>query len=114
MGGIRLNKSRPNISVTRTKTGGLKFNATVPLTNGLSYETCHSILQQYKLFNVDVVLHEDASIDDFIDILEEAGSAPRKYVRCLYVYNKIDMLSLEEVERLAWQPHSVVISVNKK
>jgi len=36
----------------------------------------------------------------------------RKYVKCLYVYNKIDMISLEEVDELARRPHSVVISCN--
>ena len=35
----------------------------------------------------------------------------RKYVRCLYVYNKIDTLSIEEVDELARKPHSVVISI---
>jgi small GTP-binding protein len=111
--GIRLNKQRPKISVTRTKTGGLKFNATVPLTI-LSYEMCYSILQTYKLFNVDVVIHEDASIDDFIDILEESGTAPRVYMKCIYVYNKIDMLSIKMVDDLARQPHTLVVSVRKK
>ena len=33
----------------------------------------------------------------------------RKYLPCLYVYNKIDQIPLEEVDRLARQPHSVVI-----
>jgi ribosome-interacting GTPase 1 len=28
---------------------------------------------------------------------------------CLYVYNKIDQISLEEVDRLARMPHTVVI-----
>mmetsp|Transcript_119090 Transcript_119090/g.370992 ORF Transcript_119090/g.370992 Transcript_119090/m.370992 type:complete len:414 (-) Transcript_119090:61-1302(-) len=111
--GIRLNKHRPNLSVTRTKTGGLKYNATVPVTH-LSREMCHSILQQYKIFNVDVVIHEDATIDDFIDVLEEVGTAPRKYCKCLYVYNKIDMLSLAQVDEIARQPFSMVLSVNKK
>jgi len=111
--GIRLNKTRPKISVTKTKAGGYKFNATVPLTE-LSSEVCYSILHQYKIFNVDVVVHEDASIDDFIDVLEEAGSAPRKYCKCLYVYNKIDMLSISQVEELARQEYTVVISVFKK
>jgi len=111
--GIRLNKTRPKISITKTKTGGYKFNATVPLTE-LSSEVCYSILHQYKIFNVDVVVHEDASIDDFIDVLEEAGSAPRKYCKCLYVYNKIDMLSISQVEELARQEYTVVISVFKK
>mmetsp|Transcript_46717 Transcript_46717/g.84321 ORF Transcript_46717/g.84321 Transcript_46717/m.84321 type:complete len:412 (-) Transcript_46717:95-1330(-) len=111
--GIRLNKNRPRISVTRTKTGGYKFNATVPLTE-LSSEVCYTILHQYKIFNVDVVVHEDASIDDFIDILEEAGTAPRKYCKCLYVYNKIDMLSISQVEEVARQEYTVPISVFKK
>jgi len=72
----------------------------------------YAILQQYKLFNVDVVVYEDASIDDFIDILEETGSAPRRYCRCVYVYNKVDMLSVKEIDALARQPYSVVVSVS--
>eukprot|EP00811_Abedinium_folium_P000935 NODE_10858_length_1324_cov_7.166249.p1 GENE.NODE_10858_length_1324_cov_7.166249~~NODE_10858_length_1324_cov_7.166249.p1 ORF type:complete len:344 (+),score=85.47 NODE_10858_length_1324_cov_7.166249:155-1033(+) len=109
--GIRLNRDRPKISITKTKTGGLKYNATVPMTQ-LSHEMVYTILQQYKLFNCDVVCHEDASIDDFIDVLEEAGTAPRKYVKCLYVYNKIDMLSIPQIDALARTPFSEVISVN--
>jgi len=111
--GIRLNKHRPRISITRTKTGGFRYNTTVPV-NDLSRDVCFSILQTYKLFNVDVVIHEDASIDDFIDILEEAGTAPRRYCRCLYVYNKIDMLSIDQIDELARQEYSVVLSVNQK
>jgi len=111
--GIRLNKQRPKISITRTKTGGLKFNATVPLTI-LSFEMCYGILQQYKIFNVDVVIHEDASIDDFIDVLEESGTSPRVYMKCIYVYNKIDMLSIRMVDELARQPFTQVISVRQK
>jgi len=113
--GIRLNKQRPNISVTRTKTGGLKYNSTVPGgATTLSHEMCHSILQQYKLFNVDVVIREDASIDDFIDVLEESGTSPRVYMKCVYVYNKIDMLSIPMVDALARQPFTQVISVRQK
>lgn len=111
--GIRLNKGRPKISVTKTKAGGFKFNATCTLTE-LSSEVCFSILREYKMFNVDVVVHEDATIDDFIDVLEEAGTAPRQYCRCIYVYNKIDMLSISQVDQLARQPYSVVISVSKE
>jgi len=110
--GIRLNKARPKISVTKTKTGGFKFNATCTLTE-LNGDVCFSILRQYKMFNVDIIVNEDASIDDFIDVLEETGTAPRQYCKCLYVYNKIDMLNISQVEELARQPYSVVISVSK-
>lgn len=36
-------------------------------------------------------------VDDFIDVIE----GNRKYVKCLYVYNKIDMLSLPQLEEIA-------------
>lgn len=29
---------------------------------------------------------------------------------CLYVYNKVDQISIEEIDRLARMPHHVVIS----
>mmetsp|Transcript_40792 Transcript_40792/g.105537 ORF Transcript_40792/g.105537 Transcript_40792/m.105537 type:complete len:414 (-) Transcript_40792:62-1303(-) len=111
--GIRLNKQPPRISITRTKTGGYKFNATVPLTH-LSKDVCFQILQQYKLYNVDIVVYEDATTDDFIDVLEESGSMSRKYTKCIYTYNKIDMLSMSQVDDLARTSMSCVISVNKK
>jgi len=111
--GIRLNKSPPNISINRTKTGGLKFNSTVPQTH-LSRDVCYQILSTYKIFNVDVVLHEDATTDDFVDCLENQLSHPRKYMKCIYVYNKIDMLSIPRVDEVGRQPNTVVISVQSK
>ena len=38
----------------------------------------------------------------------------RVYLPCLYVYNKIDQISLEEVDKLARREHSVVVSCNMK
>lgn len=110
--GIRLNRRPPALSVVKTKTGGFKFNATLPLTQ-LNREVCFQILQTYKLFNVDVVVHEDASVDDFIDVLEETGTMARKYMKCIYVYNKIDMLSIPQVDDLARTTMSVPVSVSK-
>lgn len=34
----------------------------------------------------------------------------RVYLKCLYVYNKIDQITIDELDRIARQPHSVVIS----
>lgn len=55
---------------------------------------------------MDVYIREDITVDEFIDVL--IGN--RRYVNCLYVYNKIDTISLEEVDRLSRLPYSVVIS----
>lgn len=108
--GIRLNKDRPNIYYKPKKTGGLTFTSTVKQTQGVDERLARDILKQRKIFNADVVLHQDISIDEFIDIIE----GNRQYIRCLYVYNKIDTITIEEVDRLAREPDSVVISCEWK
>lgn len=49
-------------------------------------------------------------MDDLIDVIE----GNRKYMKCIYVYNKIDVIGIDDVDRLARQPNSVVISCNLK
>eukprot|EP00397_Hematodinium_sp_SG-2012_P035995 GEMP01038804.1.p1 GENE.GEMP01038804.1~~GEMP01038804.1.p1 ORF type:complete len:409 (+),score=79.44 GEMP01038804.1:117-1343(+) len=105
--GIRLNQEPPNITITRTSGGGCRFTNTIPLTH-LDDKLVENILKEYRIHNADVVVRDDCTVDQLIDILE----GNRKYCKCLYVYNKIDMLSVAEVDRIARQAHSVVISCN--
>lgn len=49
-------------------------------------------------------------MDDLIDVIE----GNRKYMKCIYVYNKIDVIGIDDVDKLARQPNSVVISCNLK
>lgn len=107
--GIRLNKKPPGIYYKKKATGGVKFNATCALTQmgDDPQDTCSRILGSYRIHNAEVLFREDSSVDDLIDVIE----GNRKYVRCLYVYNKIDTLSIEEVDELARKPDSVVISI---
>mmetsp|Transcript_21959 Transcript_21959/g.30162 ORF Transcript_21959/g.30162 Transcript_21959/m.30162 type:complete len:413 (+) Transcript_21959:20-1258(+) len=107
--GIRLNKRKPDIYYKRKATGGIKFNATCSLTNlgDNPVDTVTRILGGYRIHNAEVLFREDYTVDDLIDVIE----GNRKYVRCLYVYNKIDTLSIEEVDELARKPDSVVISI---
>lgn len=67
-----------------------------------------TILQSFKIFNAEVLFREDATTEEFIDVV--VGN--RVYLPCIYVYNKIDQISIEEVNRLAHQPNSVVVSCN--
>ena len=107
--GIRLNKRPPGIYFKKKITGGVKFNATCPLTQlgDDPRDTVTRILGSYRIHNGEVLFREDCSVDDLIDVIE----GNRKYIRCLYVYNKIDTLSIEEVDVLARKPDSVVISI---
>ncbi|KAJ7456583.1 P-loop containing nucleoside triphosphate hydrolase protein [Mycena latifolia] len=91
--GIRLNKHKPDIVFKRRTTGG--FNTTVKLTQ-TDEKTIRTILAGYKLHNCDVMIREDVGT--------------RKYIPCLYVYNKIDAISLEQMDKLARTPNTVVIS----
>ncbi|KAI0786107.1 developmentally regulated GTP-binding protein [Abortiporus biennis] len=103
--GIRLNKTRPDVVFKRKTTGGITINTTVKLTK-TDEKTIRTILAGYKLHNCDVMIREDITTDEFIDVL----IGTRKYIPCLYVYNKIDAISLEQLDKLAHEPHSVVIS----
>nr|UTH78540.1 developmentally regulated GTP-binding protein 2 [Eunapius subterraneus] len=103
--GIRLNKRRPNIYVKIKKGGGMSINSMVTLTK-MSEKLAQLILHEYKIFNVEVLFREDCTAEEFIDVI--IGN--RVYLKCVYCYNKIDQISLEEVDRLARQPNSLVIS----
>ena len=43
-----------------------------------------------QIFNAEVLFREDATADQFIDVIE----GNRKYMSCLYVYNKIDQVCI--------------------
>eukprot|EP00182_Erythrolobus_australicus_P007121 CAMPEP_0185832036 /NCGR_PEP_ID=MMETSP1353-20130828/1850_1 /TAXON_ID=1077150 /ORGANISM="Erythrolobus australicus, Strain CCMP3124" /LENGTH=378 /DNA_ID=CAMNT_0028530169 /DNA_START=151 /DNA_END=1287 /DNA_ORIENTATION=- len=94
--GIRLNKKPPDVYLKPKKAGGLAFTATVPLTH-LNEKLAYGILHEYKIHNCDVVVRQDVTVDEFIDVVE----GNRQYIRCLYVVNKVDSVSIEEVDRLA-------------
>lgn len=107
--GIRLNKRKPNIYFKQKKGGGLSFNSTCSLTR-CNEKMVQTILHSFKIFNAEVLFREDCTEDEFIDVV----TANRVYLPCLYVYNKIDQISIEEVDRLARQPNSIVVSCNMK
>lgn len=108
--GIRLNQQRPDVTVTKRKTGGgVRFASTVPQTQlGPEPEkVVTQILREYKISSADVLARQDISVDELVDVV--AGN--REYKPCLYLYNKIDTVTIEEVDQLARMPHSIVGSV---
>ncbi|XP_055326879.1 uncharacterized protein LOC129580462 [Sitodiplosis mosellana] len=105
--GIRLNKEKPNIYFKQKKGGGLSFNSTLNLTK-CNEKMVQSVLQAFKIHNAEVLFRDDCDVEQFIDVVTDN----RVYLPCLYVYNKIDQISIEEVNRLARQPYSVVVSCN--
>jgi len=105
--GIRLNTEAPNIYFKVKSGGGLSFNSTCTLTH-LNERLVRGILHEYKIFNVEVLIRADCTVEEFIDVVE----GNRSYIRCLYVYNKVDQLSIEELDALARKKDSIVVSCN--
>lgn len=105
--GIRLNKERPHITIKKTAGGGVQLLSRCKLTK-VNQDLVRTICKEYKLNNAHIKFDDDYEIDDLIDTLE----GNRCYVKGLFVYNKIDTISIEEVDKLAHLPDSVVLAAN--
>lgn len=103
--GIRLNQTAPSILVRKKERGGVNITSITPLTN-MDNDTVKAILSEYKLHNVDVVFRCDATVDQLIDVIE----GNRIYIPALYVLNKIDQLTIEELDLIYKIPHAVPVS----
>ena len=67
-----------------------------------------AIMQEYKIHNCHVKFNGDYDVGDLIDAIE----GNRKYVKCIYVYNKIDTISIEDVDSLMQDRQNVCISIH--
>ncbi len=69
--GIRLNKKPADIYFRKKKTGGIKFNAMVPLTKlgDDPADVVSRVLREYRMHNCEIVFREDCTIDEFIDLV---------------------------------------------
>jgi len=95
--GIRLNEEPPNVRITKTTGGGVKINRTMVLTY-LDDRVIENILREYKIFNADVVIREDVTADQFIDVLE--GNR-KMYAACILITKLICYLWLSLTNMLA-------------
>ena len=104
--GIRLNKEPQNISFKKKDKGGLNVTSTVPLTH-MDHDEIKAVMAEYRINSADITIRCDATIDDVIDVLEAKS---RSYIPVIYVLNKIDAISIEELDLLYRIPDSVPIS----
>jgi small GTP-binding protein len=98
--GIRLNKQPPKIKVTRKDRGGLSLTG-----DHLDYDMVKAVLGEFRISNAEVMTSAPCTVDDLIDVIE----GNRKYVPCIYVLNKIDSISIEELDLMSKIPHAVPI-----
>lgn len=103
--GVRMNCERPDITFRKKAAGGISFNHTCVLTK-MDARLCGLICKEYKINHAEILFRGDYGADELIDVI--LGN--RVYLRALYCYNKCDLVSIEECDRLARLPDSMVSS----
>jgi small GTP-binding protein len=86
--GVRLNTQPPNVTINRSSHGGLGITTTCKLTH-LAESTVRGILNTYKINHGNVIIREDITDDQLIDVV--AGN--RRYIPSISILNKIDLVS---------------------
>lgn len=107
--GLRLNKQPPNIGFRKKDKGGINLQQLVPQSE-LDLDIVKQILAEYRIHNADITLRYDATSDDLIDVIE----GNRVYTPCIYLLNKIDQISIEELDIIYKVPHCVPISAHHR
>jgi ribosome-interacting GTPase 1 len=69
-----------------------------------------AICKEYRISNCDITFREDCNVDQLIDVIE----GNRKYTPCLYVMNKCDTITIEELELISQVPNYVPVCAGKE
>ncbi len=85
--GFRLGEKPPDVKIYKEMRGGLKVSSTVKLKK-INEETIREILKEFRILNGEIIIREDITPDQLIDVL--VGN--RVYVPFLVIVNKIDLL----------------------
>lgn len=110
--GIRINQTPPQVRFKRSGKdgGGLNYQEIIKQTKGMNIDVARLVLKEYKITSAEIILRQDITVDQFIDVVE----GNRAYIPVLYVFNKIDQVTIEELEILDQMPNYVPISSSLK
>jgi uncharacterized protein len=109
--GIRLDEKPPDIVIEKSITGGVEVNCLVPLKK-ISVELIKDILRLYDYNSARVVVREDLTDDQLIDVV----SKNRAYIPSVTVLNKIDLVNEGFIKLLQSKigTNFIAISADKK
>jgi len=92
---VRINQKVSDVKIVKTIRGGINIGTTVKLTK-LDNKTVEDILKEFKINNANIVIREDISADQLIDIIE----GNKVYLPAVVVLNKIDMVRKDELDKI--------------
>ncbi len=107
--GIRINKTKPEVYITKKAKGGIQIGKTVPFD--IDDTTLKRILQEFRINNAEVLIRSVVDVDDFIDCIE----GNKKYLPAIICVNKIDLASAAGVATVKKQINAdIVVSAERK
>lgn len=92
---LRLNERKPDVKIVKKDRGGIDFGTTVKLSH-LDQKTVEGILKEFRMNNASIVIRDDITPDQLIDIIE----GNKKYIPSITILNKIDMADERHLERV--------------
>jgi small GTP-binding protein len=105
--GIRVDEEPPDVVIKKKDRGGIHINSTVDLD--LDEETIKAVLDEYKIHNASVLIRENITVDQLIDVVLNN----RSYVRSLIAVNKVDLAYPQLIEECREiYPNSIFISAH--
>ena len=108
--GLRINQKPPQVKISKKARGGIDIGTTVKLTK-INKETIMGILKEFRLDNSSIVVREDITDDQLIDVIE----GNKKYIPAITVLNMIDMVNAKELERIkAITKPDICVSAEKR
>ena len=93
--GVRINKEKPDVRITKKEKGGVRIGTTVKLTK-TNEETITAIAREMKLSNAEILIRTDIDTDELIDIIE----GNRRYAKSLTVVSKIDLVNKGQLDKI--------------
>ncbi len=100
LAGMRLNEKPPDTVITKKEHGGIIVKSTVELTH-IDEDLIKAIVKEYGHINADIVIREDITEDQLIDVL--AGN--RVYVKAMVAMNKVDLADEEFLQNVPEKVH---------
>jgi len=108
--GIRLNQILPDVKIKKKEKGGVSLGTTCKLTK-TDKETIKDVTKALGYMNADVVVRENITIDQYIDVFE----ANKSYMPSITILNKADLVKKTETQKMIKRiKGDISISAKKK
>ena len=68
--GIRINQVPPDVKIVVKTNGGIGYQEVAKQTKGMNPEVARLVCKEYKISCAEIILREDITVDQFIDVIE--------------------------------------------